>query len=48
MASFGMKAQAKRFLRAHGVKTVATDTGVRKLSNAKTIYLVKAAHKLGW
>lgn len=48
MASIGMKAQAKRFLRAHGIKEVATDQGVRKLDNAKTIYLVKAASKLGW
>lgn len=48
MASMGMKAQAKRFLREHGIKEVATDAGWRKLDKAKTIYLVKAASKLGW
>lgn len=48
MASMGMKALAKRYLKEHGVKEVVTDAGVRKLDNAKTIYLVKAASKLGW
>lgn len=48
MASMGLKAQAKRFLREHGIKEIVTDQGVRKLDNAKTIYLVKAASKLGW
>ena len=48
MASMGMKAQAKRFLLEHGVKEVPTDAGLRKLDKAKTIYLVKAACKLGW
>lgn len=48
MKFVGLKAQAKRFLRAKGIKEVKTDTGVRKLDNAKTIYLVKKATELGW
>ena len=44
----GLKAQAKQFLRSKGIKEVKTDTGVRKLDNAKTIYLVKEATVLGW
>lgn len=44
----GLKAQAKKFLRSKGVKEIKTDTGVRKLDNAKTIYLIKEAVALGW
>lgn len=48
MKFVGLKAQAKRFLRSKDIKTVKTDTGVYKLDNAKTIYLVKKATELGW
>lgn len=48
MKFVGLKAQAKRYLRSHGVKEIKTDTGVRKLANAKTIDLVKIATQMGW
>lgn len=45
----GLKAQAKRFLRAKGIKKVVSDTGVGKnLARAKTINVVKAAISNGW
>jgi len=44
----GLKARAKDYLRSQGIKTIATDAGVRKLALARTIDVVKAAVKAGW
>ena len=40
----GMKAQVKKFLKSHGVTTIALDNGsVVKLQRAKTSQLIKRA-----
>ena len=42
----GIKAQVKKFLKAHGVTTIALDNGsVVKLQRAKTNQLIKRASK---
>lgn len=44
----GMKAQAKKELRAMGIKTILTDFGKEiKLGNAKTAELIKELAKHG-
>lgn len=48
MASFGMKAQVKKFLKEHGVKEIPVGSKMIKLQNAKTIDLISAAAKLGY
>lgn len=44
----GLKASAKAFLKANRVSVIPTDAGNKKLSNARTIDVVKAALKHGW
>lgn len=48
MASFGMKAQVKKFLKEQGVKEIRVGSKMIKLQNAKTIDLISAAAKLGY
>lgn len=48
MASFGMKAQVKKFLKEHGVNEIRVGSKMIKLQNAKTIDLISAAAKLGY
>ena len=46
-ALVGLKAQLKRELKKHGIKTVELDSGRRiKLQNAKIVDLFKATQKL--
>lgn len=44
----GIKAQAKKFLRAQGVKKVKTERGEFRLDNAKTVDVLKEAIRLGF
>ena len=45
----GLKAQAKAFLKAKGVKEINTPSGAKiKLANAKTVDVVNVAFKLGF
>lgn len=48
MASFGMKAQVKSFLKSKGVKDIQVGSRRVKLANAKTIDLITVASKLGY
>ena len=48
MASFGMKAQVKAFLKSKGVKDIQVGSRRVKLANAKTIDLITVASKLGY
>lgn len=48
MASFGMKAQVKVFLKSKGVKDIQVGSRRVKLANAKTIDLITVASKLGY
>ena len=48
MASFGMKAQVKKFLKEQGVKEIRVGSKMIKLQNAKIIDLISAADKLGY
>lgn len=48
MASFGMKAQVKKFLKSKNVKEIRVGSRMVKLQNAKTIDLISAASKLGY
>lgn len=43
-----LKAEAKKFLRSKGVKTITVGSKTLRLGNAKTSDLVKAATKLGF
>lgn len=46
--SVGLKAQAKEFLRAKGVKTVTVGSKTVRLQNAKTSDVLKKAVELGF
>ena len=48
MASFGMKAQVKAFLKSKGVKDIQVGSRRVKLANANTIDLITVASKLGY
>jgi hypothetical protein len=44
----GLKAEAKKFLRAHNVRTIKTQHGELRLGNARTTDLLKVAFSLGF
>lgn len=49
MKQFGMKAQAKEYLRSKGISTLNTESGASvRVSNAKEALVVNKALALGW
>jgi len=49
MKQFGMKAQAKEYLRSKGISTLNTESGASiRVSNAKEVLVVNKALALGW